>query len=52
MEFDKLLETRRSVRAFDETKKVSEGQIRQLVEARVYKLHRGKIPKQLDTIVY
>lgn len=33
MEFDKLLETRRSVRAFDETKKVSEGQIRQLVEA-------------------
>ena len=51
MEFDKLLETRRSVRAFDETKKVSESQIRQLVEA-VYKLHRGKIPKQLDTIVY
>lgn len=33
MEFDKLLETRRSVRAFDETKKVSESQIRQLVEA-------------------
>lgn len=50
MEFDKLLETRRSVRAFDETKKVSEGQIRQLVEAGM--LHRGKIPKQLDTIVY
>ena len=51
MEFDKLLETRRSVRAFDETKKVSESQIRQLVEAGI-QLHRGKIPKQLDTIVY
>lgn len=33
MEFDKLLETRRSVRAFDDTKKVSESQIRELVEA-------------------
>ena len=33
MEFEKLLESRRSVRAFDDTKKVSESQIKELVKA-------------------
>ena len=51
MEFDKLLETRRSVRAFDDTKKVSESQIRELVEAGI-QLLRGKIHRQPDITVY
>ena len=33
MEFDALLEARRSVRAFDETKAVTEDQIKTLIEA-------------------
>ena len=49
MEFDKLLETRRSVRAFDDTKKVSESQIRELVEAGI---QAGKIHRQPDITVY
>ena len=33
MEFEALLEARRSVRAFDETKAVTEDQIKTLIEA-------------------
>ena len=35
MEFQKLIEARRSIRSYDDTKKVTEEQIRQLVEAAI-----------------
>ena len=33
MEFEKLLQTRRSIRKYDESKKITEGQLKEIVRA-------------------
>ena len=50
MDFNALLEARRSVRAFDDTKAVTKEQIKTLIEAGI-RLLPGKIRRLPDTTV-
>lgn len=51
MEFQKVIESRRSIRKYDAEKKVSEEQIREMIQAAIMR-HRGRTARQQDIIVY
>ena len=44
MEFEKLLQTRRSIRKYDESKKITEDQLKEIVRAGI-QAPLGKTPK-------
>lgn len=51
MEFQKVIESRRSIRKYDAEKKVSEEQIREMIQAAIY-APSWRTARQQDIIVY